>query len=192
MTGEAACHRPDSETLTEDVIVAADGGLKNAWVRLVSGLGDRVFAPPAEAAVMDQAGCVFVPHVLAVQTNQVVTFANSDPVLHNVRSVATANRQFNLSMPGRGRTVRRYFSAPEVVRIRCDLHAWMGAFILVESHPFHQVTGDDGVFALRGLPAGEYAVEAWHEKLGTRREVVTLAERETRRLEFAFAAPAAP
>jgi plastocyanin len=188
MTSEAACHRPDAETLTEEVVVAADGGLKNVWVRVVSGLGERVFAPPAETAVMDQAGCVFKPHLLAVQTNQVITFTNSDPVLHNVRAVARKNRGFNLSMPGHGRTVRRFFGEPEIVSIRCDLHPWMNAVIAVESHPFHRVTGDEGGFAIRGLPAGDYEVEAWHEKLGTRRAAVTLAADETRRLEIAFAA----
>lgn len=188
MTSEAACHRPGSETLAEDVVVAADGGLADAWVRVVSGLGDRVFAPPASAAVMDQAGCVFRPHLLAVQVNQVVVFDNSDPVLHNVRAVAKTNRPFNLAMPNRGKPVRRFFSQPEIIPIRCDLHAWMSAVIAVETHPFHQATGADGAFALRGLPAGEYVVEAWHAKLGASRRTVTLAEAETRRLVFEFPA----
>jgi len=186
MSGEAACHRPGVETLSEDIIVSPDGGLKNVYVHVLSGVGDRAFAPPPSPAIMDQVGCMFVPHVLDVQAGQVITFKSSDPVLHNVRAIAQKNRAFNISMPGKGKTANRYFSAPEVVAIRCDVHAWMSAFIAVESHPFHQVTGDDGSFALHGLPAGEYVVEAWHEKLGALRQTVTAAEGETHTIPFTF------
>src|SRR2546422_9680038 len=122
----------------------------------------------------------------------VIEFANSDPVVHNVRAIAEKNRLFNVSMPGKGRTVRRYFSVPEVVKIRCDIHAWMSAFIPVESHPFHRLTGDDGSFALRGLPAGQYVVEAWHERLGSRQQAGQVAEGETRKVDFTFNGRSAP
>lgn len=187
MSGEASCHRPGAEPLSEDVIVNPDGTLRNAYVHIVSGLGDRVFAPPAPPAEMDQAGCVFVPHLLAVQAGQVLVFKNSDPAVHNVRAIAKENPTFNVSMSGQGRTVRRYFPRPEVVRIRCDIHAWMGAFIAVDAGPFHAVTGDAGAFALDGLPAGAYALEAWHETLGVQRQTVTLADGEHKEIEFAFA-----
>lgn len=192
MSGEASCRRPGSEALSEDVIVGPDGGLGNVYVHVVSGLGDRVFAPPPGPALMDQKGCVFVPHVLDVQVNQVIVFANSDPVLHNVHTGGGKNRGFNISMSGKGRTVRRFFPAPEIIRIRCDLHAWMAAYIAVESHPFHRVTGDDGWYSLKGLPAGEYIVEAWHEKLGSRRQTVNLSDGESGRLDFIFGGRQAP
>lgn len=186
MSSEAACHRPGAEALSEDVIVSPEGSLRNVVVHVTSGLGERVFAPPQSPALMDQVGCAFVPHVLDVQSNQLIDFANGDPVVHNVRAVGEKNRGFNISMPARGKTVRRYFSLPEVVKIRCDIHAWMSAFVVVEGHPFHQVTGDDGSFALRGLPAGEYVVEAWHEKLGVQRQTVQVSGGETHTVDFTF------
>ncbi len=192
MSSEAACHRPGAEALSEDIIVSRGGGLRNVYVHVTSGLGDRVFAPPATVAVMDQVGCAFVPHVLAVQANQLIDFANGDPVVHNVRSIGEKNRGFNISMAGKGKTVRRYFASPEVVKIRCDIHAWMGAFIAVEGHPFHRITGDDGSFALEGLPAGQYVVEAWHEKLGVERQTVQLTGTETRKVDFTFRLRSAP
>ena len=192
MSSEAVCHRPGAEALSEDVIVSSDGGLKNVYVHLTSGLDDRVFAPPASPAVMDQVGCLFVPHVLDVQANQVIAFANGDPVVHNVRAICEKNRQFNVSMPGKGKTVRRYFSTPEMVTIRCDIHAWMNAFIAVDNHPFHQVTGADGSFALKGLPAGQYVVEAWQEKLGAQQRTVQVAEGETRKIDITFRSRPAP
>jgi plastocyanin len=186
MSSEASCHKPGSSPLSEDLIVSADGGLKNAYVHIISGLGERVFAPPEAPAVMDQSGCLFVPHLLDVQANQPIEFANGDPVVHNVRAAAEKNRSFNVSMPGNGKRIRRFFSEPEVVKIRCDIHAWMSAFVAVESHPFHQVTGEDGSFSLRGLPAGSYEVEVWHERLGTQKRQVQLGEGESRKVEIAF------
>ena len=186
MSSEAACHKPGSSPLSEDLIVSPSGGLKNAYVHITSGLGDRVFAPPEGPAVMDQSGCLFEPHLLDVQANQLIEFANSDPVVHNVRAAAEKNRSFNVSMPGNGKKVRRFFSEPEVVKIRCDIHAWMSAFVAVESHPFHQVTGEDGSFSLRGLPAGSYEIEVWHERLGTLRQAVEVGEGERREVTFTF------
>jgi plastocyanin len=187
MSGEASCHRPEGEALSEDLVVGPGGALRNVYVRVVSGLGDRIFAPPADPVVMDQRGCVFVPHVLAAQANQVIQFTNSDPAVHNVHAVARLNRPFNVSMSGKGRAFRRYFTEPEVVKIRCDIHAWMGAYIGVDGHPFQAVTGEDGSFRLAGLPAGEYGLEAWHETLGTARQTVSLGEGESGQVEFTFA-----
>jgi plastocyanin len=183
---ESVCRHPEGPPLSQEVIVNADGTLRNVYVHVVSGLGDRVFAPPAEPAEMDQAGCMFVPHVLTAQTDQIVVFKNSDPTVHNVRAIAEKNRTFNVSMSGQGRSVRRFFSSPEIVRIRCDIHAWMSGYVAIDDHPFRAVTGDDGAFALQGLPAGTYTVEAWQESFGPRRQTVTLADGERRDLTFVF------
>jgi plastocyanin len=186
MSGEAGCRKGGGETLSEEIIVGSGGGLRNVYVRVVVGLGDRLFAPPETVARMDQRGCVFEPHVLPVQTNQIVTFTSSDQLMHNVRAVASDNPTFNISMSGKGRTVRRFFPRPEIVRIRCDIHAWMAAYIPVSEHPFYNVTGDDGSFRIAGLPAGAYQVEAWHESLGSSSLPLTLPEGGHGRLEFSF------
>jgi plastocyanin len=190
MSGESVCHHPDSPSYSEDVIVGPEGGLRNAVVHVSSGLGDRVFAPPTEPVVMDQQGCLFIPHVVPAQVNQVVVFKNSDPIAHNVRSVSDRNRPFNLSMSTKGRSVRRHFSEPEFVKIRCDIHAWMNAWVPVVAHPFFAVTGDDGVFRIQGLPAGEYTLEAWHETLGRQSATVVVAEGGESAVSFTFAARA--
>jgi plastocyanin len=187
MSGEAACHRPDNPALSEELVVNGDGSLRNAWVHVVEGLGDRIFAPPTAPAEIDQIGCLFVPHVLAVEPNQVIILRNSDPAVHNVRAIAQSNPTFNVAMSARGKTVRKYFPKPEIVKIRCDIHAWMSATIVVGGR-FQAVTGEDGSFALQGLPAGTYVVEAWHETLGAQRQTVTIGEGETGRADFTFAA----
>ena len=186
MAGETACSHDEDPALKENLIVGPDGALENAVIHVVSGLGDRIFAPPVEPAEMDQKGCIFVPHVIAVQTNQPILFRSSDPVLHNVHAVAKRNRPFNVSLATRGRTIQRFFSNPEYVRIKCDIHAWMVAWIAVIDNPFHAVTGHDGTFDLSGLPAGTYEVEVWHEELGTTRSTITLADGERGGIEFVF------
>jgi plastocyanin len=187
MAGEAGCHKPGSpEALSEDLIVGDEGALRNVWVRVVSGLGNRTFAPPASAVDVDQSGCTFRPHVVAAQINQVVRFKNSDPVVHNVHAVAKENDPFNVSLSGQGRHAERFFGKPEAVRIKCDLHAWMGGYVVVNDSPFQAVTGEDGAFTLSGLPTGTYAIEAWHELLGTARQSVTLADGEHKAITITF------
>lgn len=190
MTAEAACHKPGSgEALSDDLIVDAGGALRNVWVRVVSGLEGKVFAPPAAEVELDQAGCLFSPHVLLARTGQSILFRNSDATLHNINALAKVNRGFNLSLPNAGMSVTRTFAKPEAVRLKCDVHAWMSAYIVVNDTPFQALTGEGGGFTLDGLPAGTYGVEAWHERLGTSRQEVTLADGERKEIAFAFSPP---
>jgi len=75
-----------------------------------------------------------------------------------------------------------------VVPVRCDVHAWMSGYIAVESHPFSGVTGADGTFSLEGLPAGEYEIEAWHEKLGAQRKTIKVSDGQPATVDFTFTA----
>lgn len=190
MSGEAACHRPGGDpALVEDLIVNADGALQNVWVRVIAGLGHRTFAPPSTAVEVDQKGCLFAPHVLMARTGQPIRFRNSDPVLHNINTLARLNRGFNLSLPAPGMSVTRSFAKAEAVRIKCDVHTWMAAWIVVNDNPFQALTGDDGTFELTNLPEGAYEIAAWHETLGTARQVVNVAAGERREIEFSFSRP---
>jgi plastocyanin len=184
---ESNClHGQAEDLLTESVVANADGTLRNVLVYVKSGLGSRVFAYPKSAATLDQKGCVYIPHVIGVQANQLVTFVNSDPTLHNVHAVTKINDAFNLALGAPGQKVSRYFPKPEIVKMKCDVHSWMTSYIGVFEHPFFAVTGDAGAFELKGLPPGTYEIEAWQEKLGTSASSVTLAEGETREVEFSL------
>src|SRR5436309_2462405 len=104
----------------------------------------------------------------------------------SVLAVTKVNPAFNVGMAVKGQRISRFFSKPEVVKMKCDVHAWMQSFIGVFDNPFHSVTGDSGTFELKGLPAGTYEVEAWHETYGSKSQSVTLADGERKTIEFHF------
>jgi plastocyanin len=187
MHSDANCRRRQSgEAHKEDLLVEEDGSLRNVFVHVVSGI-EQVFAPPESPTRLDQSGCVYRPHVLGIQVGQPLRIINSDPTLHNVHSLSRATQPFNFAMAVEGQESTRYFHAPEVmVKLKCDVHPWMSAWIGVVPHPFFEVTGEAGRFRLEGLPAGEVTVEAWHETLGSLRRNVTLGDDERREITIEY------
>jgi len=113
-------------------------------------------------AIMDQRNETFVPHVLAITTGTVVDFLNSDRIYHNVFSLSKT-RSFDLGRYATGRSKSITFDRPGIVRVFCEIHSHMSAFILVFSHPFFTLTDADGHYRLDNVPPGTYTVVAWHE-----------------------------
>ncbi len=131
--------------------------------------------PEPRRAVMDQRNESFVPHVLAVTVGTVVEFPNSDPTYHNVFSLSRT-KSFDLGRypTGHSKTVR--FDQPGIVRVFCDIHSHMSAFILVFGHRFFAVTDEEGRFRIDGVPPGSYSVRVWHEALPGESRVVTVPQ----------------
>jgi plastocyanin len=172
-----------------DVLVR-DGKVQNAVVFLKEGLGDRAFAVPDAPVVIDQEGCLFVPRIAAAQVGQPVRFLNSDPVAHNVHAVAPGSSGWNFMLGLKGASRETTVDEPELpIELKCDVHPWMKAYLAVFDHPYFAVTGADGRFALDRVPPGDYVVEAWHERFGTRTARVSLAPKASETLTFTFAAP---
>ncbi|HCP47551.1 MAG TPA: hypothetical protein DIU15_16035 [Deltaproteobacteria bacterium] len=183
----AACANHSQEPAYYDRLLASQGLLQNAFVTIVEGLEAYEFPPPTGAVEVDQLGCVYSPRVSAVRAGQDVTFINSDPTNHNVHTVSKANRGMNFSMPSQGMRTTKIFKKPEImVRVKCDIHPWMGGWIGVQRHPHMAVTGRDGAFRFEGVPPGTYKVLAWHETLGTQETTVELAPRASGRAVFSF------
>lgn len=113
-------------------------------------------------AVMDQRDETFVPHVLAVTVGTVVDFPNSDRTFHNVFSLSKAKR-FDLGRYAAGKSKSVRFDRPGLVRVFCDIHSHMTAFVLVLSHRFFDVTDADGRFTIASVPPGTYTVVGWYE-----------------------------
>ena len=112
---------------------------------------------------------------------------NADPTIHNVHGLAKTHREFNFGQALQGMRTTRTFTAPEVMLpFKCDVHGWMYAYAGVVDHPYFAVSGADGAFSIANLPAGTYTLEAWHEKLGTQTQSVTVGAKETKPVSFTF------
>ncbi|MBI4886231.1 MAG: carboxypeptidase regulatory-like domain-containing protein [Acidobacteria bacterium] len=187
MDSDPACAQQGAGATDESVVVGDGGAVQNVFVYVKDGLGTLRFPVPSTAVVLDQKGCRYAPHVLGAQVGQPVEIVNSDPTLHNVHAVPASNQEFNTGQPIPGMKQTHVFSTREVmVPFKCDVHPWMRAFIGVLDHPYFGVTGADGTFTLQGLPPGTYTVEAWHEKLGTQTQSVTIGPKESKEIAFAF------
>ncbi len=163
-----------------------DGGLADVLVYVKSGL-KGTFPPPAEAALLDQKGCDYHPHMLAMRTGQPLKIRNSDETLHNIHPRPQVNPEFNLGQARQGMESTRQFDKAEVmIPVGCDVHPWMRAFISVFDHPFFTVSKEDGTFEIKGLPAGEYEIEAFHGKLKSQAQKVTVKDGESATLNFTF------
>ena len=126
-------------------------------------------------AVMDQRNETFLPRLLAVQTGTTVDFPNSDSTYHNVFSLSRA-RRFDLGRYAAGKTKSVRFDRPGVVRVFCDIHSHMSAFIVVFNHPYFRVTDADGRFRIDNVPPGTYTVIGWYEgEARTQRSVTVTA-----------------
>jgi plastocyanin len=179
--------------LQETYAVGGDGkSLGNVFVYVKDGLGNYAYDPPSGNVTIDQKGCRYIPHVLGVRVGQRIDIINSDPTLHNIHATPKSNTEFNTGQPMQGMKTEHVFKTREVmVPFKCDVHGWMNAYAGVLDHPYFAVTGPDGKFSLKGLPPGTYTVEAWHERLGTATESVTLGGKESKDVTFTFKAPAA-
>jgi plastocyanin len=182
-SNDAAC----GEAMANDILVA-DGKLQNVFVYVKSGLpADANFEVPTAEVELDQKGCLYVPRVLGIQAGQPLKVVNSDQTNHNIHPVPKTNREWNESqLKGQAPIVKK-FAKPEVmIPVKCNMHSWMLAHIAVMSHPFFAVSGADGSFSIKGLPPGEYELEAWHEKFGAKTLKVTVAAKADVKADFSF------
>jgi plastocyanin len=157
----------------QDLILSARNEVANAVVWLENPPPGATWPAGENKTTVDQNGCVFLPRVAIVPVGGTVDFLNSDRLLHNIHAQPKLNEAFNRTQP-KNRTVPVTFSKAEIVRVDCDLHSWMTAWVVVAPHPYYAVTRADGQFSFEGLPPGAYRLQIWHERLGpsTRQVVV--------------------
>jgi hypothetical protein len=201
MNADAVCAKAHSKALPDQgtIVYKKDGNtIPYVFVYVKGGLKGKYDAPK-EPVTIDQKGCVYHPHVFGMVAGQPINIKNSDPTNHNIHSLAKKNPQFNFAQPNQGMVKELKsgdtFNKQEImVKIKCDVHAWMSTFVGVCAHPFFDVSKshDDhgaqgaqrGTFEIKNLPAGEYEVEAWHESFGTATQKVAVKDGETKEIEF--------
>ena len=171
---------------TEEVEVGSGGGLANVVVYVSDGLTSHDFQPPQQPAALEQKGCQYKPHVLAMQAGQKLDVVNSDETTHNIHPIPNNNREWNMTQP-HGMALEQTFAREEVaVPVKCNIHPWMKGYIAVFKHPYFAVSDKNGDFELKGLPPGTYTITAWQEKLGTQMQKITVGAGETKTADFAF------
>lgn len=187
MSMDTSCSAKDTVYAPIEV---TNGHLANALVYIKSGLPGAQYDPPNTEAVLDQNGCRYHPHVLAIMTGQKLKILNSDPTTHNIHSMpqVKGNREWNQSQGPHGDPiVKTSFTAQEVmIPIKCNQHPWMKMYLNVMSHPYFAVTGSDGHFSISGLPPGAYTLAVVHEKLGEQTVQISVVPKEQKQADFAY------
>jgi len=161
----------------ESLEIAAGGGLANVVVSVSAGLPqDSIYPDPPKPAVLDQKDCRYFPHVVTMQIGQELVAKNSDPFLHSVHTNPLTNDPVNIAQYKVDPVGTRLKSikAAETFKVTCDLHPWMTAWVAAFDHPFYGVTKADGTFEMPYLPPGTYTLKAWHERLGSVEQQVTI------------------
>ena len=164
---------------TRFFVVGPGGELGDVFVYIKSGLEGKSFPPSAESALLDQKGCEYTPYILGLQTNQKLMIRNSDPVLHNVHVTpgpGSVNKESNQAQIAKSPDIVKSFSGPEVLlRMKCDVHPWMFAYVGVVDHPYFAVSGKDGSFTIKNVPPGKYTLAVVHRKSVDQTKEITVA-----------------
>jgi plastocyanin len=166
------------------VVVGEAHGLANAVVS-VSGLDGPRTARPTPS--LDQRGCQFRPHVVAMEPGA-LKVVNSDGILHNLHTYSDANPPINRAQPKFKKVMEVAFDKPDIIKVTCDVHSWMQGWIVVQPHPYFGVTDAAGTTRIEGVPPGTHTVEVWHERLGKRAKDVTVSSAGTAHVVFEFPA----
>jgi plastocyanin len=169
------------KTVPDETVEVVNGKLANVVVT-VKGAPTQ---PGTTQVVIDQHQCRYLPHVQAAAAGSALEIVNSDPVLHNIHGYLGQVTAFNVAMPMKDQKVSKKLAKPGVVRVKCDVHAWMAAFVVVVDGPA-AVSGADGAFEIKGVPPGTYTVTAWHEKLGEKTMQVTVPASGPAAADFSF------
>jgi hypothetical protein len=168
----------------DEQVVATDGRLANVLVRLIDAPAQ---AAPSNPVVIDQVSCVFRPRVQGAVRGQQIEIRNGDHTLHNVHGYLGNSTLFNYAQPASAPPVERGLpDGARVLKLKCDVHPWMTAYVVVNDNRYFAVTASDGRFAIEGVPAGTFRVEAWHERFGIKAALVTLREGQAAHVEFAY------
>jgi len=168
------CAKQHKDPVYDEKVVTGDKGeLANVVVSIKTPDGKTLGKVPSEPAVLDQKGCVYVPHVVGIMVGQPLEVKNSDPFLHNVHSLAIDNNAFNIGQPNVGTKKFEPFKAVETFKVKCDVHPWMAAWVVVLDNPYFAVSSADekniGKYSIntKDLPDGEYTFVAWQELYGS-------------------------
>jgi len=174
--------------LPEDGRVNANGTLPNAFVYISKGAENLSGTAPSEPVTLTQNECEYEPHVLGIMVGQPLRVVSNDPTTHNIHIMPKAGHDFDVTQQPGSPPVSDKFSTPQImVPVHCNIHNWMQAYIGVVTNPYYAVTGNEGTFQIKGVPAGSYTLSIWTATFGTQEREVTVRAGETASVDFTFA-----
>ena len=187
MSKEPSCAKQHATPVTTENVMTGPGNTLEDVVVYISA-GDAGSSAPTTAVRYDQKGCQYLPHVLPMQVGQQLQIYNDDQTSHNIHPLAKVNQEWNKSQPAGSPPIDTKYDKPEFIAVKCNIHPWMHGYFIVLNSSQYSVTGQDGAFALKGLPAGRYTLTAWQEQYGTQTQDVTLGGGESKTVNFTFKA----
>jgi hypothetical protein len=193
MCSDTTCHQA---MVTQQHWLVKDGCIANAFIYIKDGLGNKVYVAPSTAAVLDQKGCLYKPHVMGMVVGQTLKVLNSDSTLHNVKLIsASASECFNRLFPQGMAPMTQKMNVPGVMKkISCDVHSWMNSYVGVLPHPFFAVSDASGHYEIKGIPPGDYTLELWHESTKgsddaiVQSQKITVVPKDSKAVDFTISA----
>ena len=162
---------------SEDVILGKRGELKNVVV-YISGRGLPLYKniSPEPAVELVQEKCQFLPRMTFLMPGQDLHVINKDGILQNFHTESRVNAALNRAQPASMRELSLKFLRPEIFSAVCDVHSWMKAWVIVKEHPYYTITNEKGEYELSNIPAGDYVLHFWHEKMGMKNQIIKIEE----------------
>ena len=164
------------EQASEALLVGKGGGIQNVVVKITGIKSGKKWDLPKDI-VIDQKGCKFAPHVTIFKPGATLVLLNPDGITHNMHTFSRKNPAINKAQPKfkKKMNIKGKIKNPETIKLSCDIHKkWMGAWIIVADSPYIAVTDASGSFKIDNVPAGDYTVEIWQEKLGSQTAKVSV------------------
>jgi plastocyanin len=173
MSKEPSCAKQHATPVTTENVATGPGNTLE-WVVVYISAGDEGTTTPSQGVRYDQKGCQYLPHVLPLLAGQQLQIYNDDQTSHNIHPLAKLNQEWNKSQPPGSPPIDTKWDKPEFIAVKCNIHPWMHGYFAVLKTSHFSVTGADGSFEIKGLPAGKYTVTAWQEQYGTKTQDVTV------------------
>jgi hypothetical protein len=185
MGKEPTCAKEHNPPLLRQNVVTGPANALRYVVVYVSA-GESPSTIPSEPIRFDQKGCTYVPHILPMQTGQILQIYSDDPVSHNIHPRPRVNPEWSKAQPAGSMPINTSWDKPEFIEVKCDIHPWMHGYFAVLNTSHYAVTDENGNFSLKGLLPGKYTVTAWQEQYGSQSQEVVVGGTETQNIDFVF------
>lgn len=177
--------------VVQETVLTRNGGLANVFVRLQGNFPQTPV--PTQPVTIDQKGCIYLPRVVGIRVGQTLQIRNSDDWLHNVHSQSTRNSSFNAGQPKAGLVYSYKPTQEEVmVKLGCDVHSWMTAYVGVVTNPYFTVSGEGGTFEIDKVPPGTHTIQIWHERFGMLTKMVSVKAGAVTTADFTYSGTGKP